>query len=125
MARQNVFAEHGIKITPLTGLWSDIRLFRVQPPDYLTKEIEMKHTQGKWEIRHFIDGIRIMTETEHIAKIEHIHEDPQQITYTANARLIAAAPDLLEALIGLTEDDLYNTKYMDMARKAIAKAKGE
>ena len=42
-----------------------------------------------------------------------------------NARLIAAAPDLLEALKGLTEDDLFSTKYMDMAREAIAKAEGK
>ena len=42
----------------------------------------------------------------------------------ANARLIASAPELLAALKGLTEDDLYSTEYFEMARKAIARAEG-
>ena len=46
----------------------------------------------------------------------------------ANAKLIAAAPDLLEALIDCIEIfDAMNTKAItvDKARAAIAKAKGE
>ena len=49
---------------------------------------------------------------------------------TANARLIAAAPDLLEALEALTEEAFVNMSggrghLIDDARAAIAKAKGE
>ena len=39
--------------------------------------------------------------------------------------IIESFPDLLEALKGLVEDDLYSSKYMDMALKAIAKAEAE
>jgi L-fucose mutarotase/ribose pyranase (RbsD/FucU family) len=44
----------------------------------------------------------------------------------ANARLIAAAPDLLEACeaaIKEAGDDKYVARYLDLARAAIAKAK--
>lgn len=57
----------------------------------------MKHTQGKWEILGFSDGVYVTTRTAHIAKIEHIHPDPLQTEYKANAGLIAAAPELLAA----------------------------
>lgn len=46
-------------------------------------------------------------------------------TQSANARLIAAAPDLLEALIAVVRVADRATDEFDMARAAIAKALGE
>ena len=45
----------------------------------------------------------------------------------ANARLIAAAPDLLEALVALVnhKDDLMPSRLWDAARAAIARAEGD
>jgi hypothetical protein len=43
----------------------------------------------------------------------------------ANARLIAAAPDLLEALEDLCSGDVSNQEKWDAARAAIAKAIGD
>ena len=43
----------------------------------------------------------------------------------ANARLIAAAPELLEALEELLAETWINGAFADKARAAIAKAKGE
>ena len=62
---------------------------------------ETKHTQGPWEIetkgsRHFIDGADQLT----VAYVDRAGvRDRQEIE--ANARLIAAAPELLAALIGM------------------------
>lgn len=64
----------------------------------------MKHTQGKWieEIEQSfppsIDAVYIVSESdETICEIEDINE------WKANAKLIAAAPELLEALRDLTK----------------------
>jgi DUF1680 family protein len=43
----------------------------------------------------------------------------------ANARLIAAAPDLLEALMHCATDEGPEQEWLDRARAAIAKATGE
>ena len=80
-------------------------------------------TQGKWEIDEYgilnADGMELGT-----VYFNDVDEDSLAES-EANARLIAAAPELLKALKGLTEDDLFSTKYMDMAREAIAKAEGK
>jgi hypothetical protein len=57
-------------------------------------------------------------------------ETPSREVATANARLIAAAPDLLEALQGILEigkRDTTNPKYdgyFEVARAALLKARG-
>jgi hypothetical protein len=56
------------------------------------------YTKGNWKTAEFDDGLRIITDFEHIAKISHIHPDPLRIQQKANAKLIAAAPDLLARL---------------------------
>ena len=80
-------------------------------------------TQGKWEINEY--GI-LNADGMELGKVYFNDVDEDSLAESeANARLIAAAPELLEALKGLTEDDLFSTKYMDMAREAIAKAEGK
>ena len=86
-----------------------------------------KHTPGPWHIdpikTHANGNRRIMAEqcTPVAVVPEHL---------AADARLIAAAPDLLEALktlLGDTEDSDYMSRKEreNMARAAIAKATGE
>lgn len=59
----------------------------------------------------------------------HVFRAPLQYLSEADARLIAAAPDLLEALnamlthMGMDEDE-WNKVTFDQARAAIAKATG-
>ena len=95
-----------------------------------------QHTPGPWVIsarnnpagadisgrqgHHFICDI-LYSEGNHPIDIEY---NDQQ---TANARLIAAAPDLLEALrfiLAYPENDLHEYS-VKIARAAIAKARGE
>lgn len=82
-----------------------------------------KHTPGPWTA----DGTRV-----------YIGDNPKDVGSVANARLIAAAPDLLEALKGVvatncaqralaypdTFADLSFAIAVDAARAAIAKAEG-
>lgn len=85
-----------------------------------------KHTPGPWNIdkddsgngvsanvngsRYWITGV--------------IQEPGKEFSDEANARLIAAAPDLLEALQNIVESGL-STSRISAARAAIAKATGE
>ena len=64
------------------------------------------------------------------AHIVTVHDEGGGRVHGDNARLIASAPDLLDALTDLVggngkEGDLFSTKAMDKARQAIAKARGE
>ena len=95
-----------------------------------------KHTPGPWTAQN--DGRDIIS-------IQHGNNDPGAISMTlakvtarmtwrsqaeANARLIAAAPDLLEALKACDEAMSYMSEYdipitlPDMVKAAIAKAIG-
>ena len=95
-----------------------------------------KHTPGPWTTQN--DG-------RDIINIQHSNNDPGAISMTlakviarmtwrsqaeANARLIAAAPDLLEALKACDEAMSYMSEYdipitlPDMVKAAIAKAIG-
>lgn len=59
----------------------------------------MAHTPGPWDDASNypgIDSVRIFAKTHYIATVGH-SDDPRELT-EANARLIAAAPDLLDAL---------------------------
>jgi len=94
------------------------------------------HTKGPWEVQEYIDD-----SIEIIGDIREINEFSDEYTTIAelkpsgdlaNARLIAAAPDLLEALEGLLEEAHTASKplhrysiYSNKARTAIARAKGE
>ena len=94
-----------------------------------------KHTPGPW----FAVGAQVEIEDDSVPDIctcdpqvmRQSHLDWHPRTAEANARLIAAAPDLLEALEEALEDwdndepDFVRLEWADKARAAIAKAKGE
>jgi hypothetical protein len=81
-----------------------------------------KHTPAPWGI----DGFDILNGYFHIAKVTvHSHEMSK-----ANAKLMSAAPDLLEALIDAFEliagdSDVSHFDTIDKMKYAIAKATGE
>jgi hypothetical protein len=88
-------------------------------------EQKMSHTHGPWEVFDSHSGIYILDSAEQaaICKIEWCLEDE------ANARLIAAAPDLLQSLLGLIgtcemQGVDYDQPDMQAARAAIDKAEG-
>ena len=82
-----------------------------------------KHTPGPWQIA---DG-----ESRRVYLINHGRDAVGETVYTdtrnpADARLIAAAPDLLAALQSLINDQRdANLPILSQARAAITKATGE
>lgn len=80
-----------------------------------------KHTPAPW---HVANGVQIRSERDQIAKVWMMRHGEGQ----ANAHLIAAAPDLLEALAEVVEwlelGDHAGPMH-SKARAAIAKARGE
>lgn len=79
---------------------------------------DVKHTPGPW---HVANGCQIRGAKDQIAKAWMMRNGEG----LANARLIAAAPELLNALEAITE--AYDTSLPEykVARAAIAKARGE
>ena len=92
-----------------------------------------KHTPGPWEIkRHFDPGYKFISAPTHsgLAQVVWCMEDEERSpSCEANAYLIAAAPELLEALEMMLEmsemGGFGKAAAEDVARAAIAKAKGE
>lgn len=95
------------------------------------------HTPGPWLIGRGADGFPIVhTAPDSFSPsgqgVAHVCKRPMTQEHTANARLIAAAPELLAALKYLVAeapddlDDDYNphTAPLALARAAIAKAGG-
>jgi hypothetical protein len=99
---------------------------------------EVKHTEGPWEAVEYEPGggvgmVHIGDIT--IAGVYH-GGDSDELSF-ADARLIAAAPDLLEACkemdarllrciaLGLSASDAYDSFYQEVVHAAIAKALGE
>lgn len=90
-----------------------------------------KHTPGPWEIEEESEGHSITNRafTGDEWCIAEVYGKTD--TSIANANLIAAAPDLLEALLGverLCAASGYigvNGQYLKIVRAAIAKARGE
>jgi hypothetical protein len=87
-----------------------------------------KHTPGPWTAQsngHY--GFIIEHEGSSIAAVwgQKINMNATPLPASANACLIAAAPDLLEALKGVIAVADRKTNEFDAARAAIAKATGE
>ncbi|MEY0957318.1 hypothetical protein AB7188_00235 [Providencia rettgeri] len=92
--------------------------------------MEFKHTPAPWMTDDWI-RTGVNSESKHIAMVNYC-SDVFGDEHKANAHLIAAAPELLEALIELTESakeaidglgDLSDA--IDTAKAAIAKALGQ
>ena len=80
----------------------------------------IKHTPAPW---HVANGVQVRSEKDQLARVWMMRAGEGK----ANARLIAAAPELLEALesaLTILIDSVGDFDY-DKARAAIAKAKGE
>ena len=97
-----------------------------------------KHTPGPWVLVHYAQGMDLpIPFMEHktvavfadgvkrgdVAYMQHgLYGDDQAL---ANARLIAAAPEMLEALHGLLDVHVPGASRWEAARAARAKATGE
>ena len=91
---------------------------------------ETKWTQGPWVVdeRGTAHQPSVMAKLSHVASVGNAQPwceaKPQ---WLANAQLIAAAPDLYEALIAIMDDPRgkgIDPEHRRMARAALAKAKG-
>jgi hypothetical protein len=76
----------------------------------------VKHTPGPWSATEWADGFRIVTDNREHDYVAAIHGKDQPRSgwvkeATANAKLIAAAPELLEALQKML--DFYWEGYSD------------
>ena len=80
-----------------------------------------KHTPGPWHTAGE-QGVQIRSAKDQIAKVWTMRGNE----WKANARLIAAAPDLLEALQDMVSDHAsLSAATLAFARAAITKATGE
>lgn len=83
-----------------------------------------KHTPAPW---HVANGVQIRSERDQIAKVWMMRHGEGK----ANAHLIAAAPELLEALAQFVAwvdapcESAFSDSQLEKARAAIAKARGE
>ena len=90
----------------------------------------MKHTKGEWEYKKYPHCTAIETTLENgqshtLFTDQFCYASKFDGSSEANAKLIAASPDLLEALINLTNTcEKYFSKDFDLreAKKAIEKA---
>ena len=81
-----------------------------------------KHTPAPWHIT--ADGYNVKNETDIMICVNSFEDDVEQCKY--NAKLIAAAPDLLGILQIMAEKDFEFSEYeCRLARAAITKATGD
>lgn len=92
---------------------------------------EPTHTPGPWAAKFYAPGdCYIITYGGGDNWLADVWTDGEPVKATADARLIAAAPDLLAALATLIEDCeahglTDNDAHLREARNAITKAKGQ
>jgi hypothetical protein len=83
----------------------------------------MSHTPGPWHLEVEPDALHVYSPVEEVVHFTDAGWDEStRATFEANARLIAAAPDLLAALEEIAEWGEWESA--PIARAAIAKAKG-
>lgn len=92
----------------------------------------MNHTRGPWHTGHNVYGhSQLAVMTDHAVLVAEVVDWPLEEVTESNARLIAAAPDLLAACewlisaIGEGSRDEHMIYAKEQARAAIAKARGE
>lgn len=90
----------------------------------------MAHTAGPWALDGDLNAMNldVIYGSGRIAMMECENDELSDAEVTANARLICAAPDLLEALqwaIETADTEQYEADWYAAARAAIAKAKGD
>ena len=86
-----------------------------------------KHTPGPWEFDGY-DVVRTQTLAPFTVAVVNLTSPQGNEIERANARLIAAAPDMLEALEGIAKPDGFISLDYEALHKALAairKAKGE
>lgn len=87
---------------------------------------ETKHTPGPW---HVYKGHGLYVDSSSAGSVCKVAEKRASEQQVANAHLIAAAPDMLEALIialpWLSENEVPSLVAKKIAEAAIRKAKGE
>mgnify|MGYP001617764458 CR=1 FL=1 len=84
-----------------------------------------QHTPGPWTVEPEPDGWSVTTNVYFLATVYFGHEGPKDTEASANARLIAAAPDLLAALqnvVRCIEAEGCNHVAIEGAHAVIAKA---
>lgn len=91
-----------------------------------------QHTSGPWAVGLYGVSERAVIKcgAKTIATIGYVDDGESNLHTHANARLIAAAPELLEALQAMLADasvghGVPSFTALDMAKQAIAKAKGQ
>ena len=86
-----------------------------------------KHTAGPWlYTQEGVDAFGIVKPDGHsVVHLVALHNSTSARELPANARLIAAAPDLLEALQDMVEIAEAQGHRVTKARAAITKAKGD
>jgi len=89
------------------------------------------YTKGQWEITQTIKGFETSIECDgmRVCEVKHFDsftKDPEYEEGFANAKLIAAAPDMLEALMNLENDNNSIPDHVwNMVKYAIKKATGK
>lgn len=83
-----------------------------------------KHTPGPWELEIITSAYVTACDGTHIADVHHGSTATAKAEGSANARLIAAAPELLEALEFVIRGVPDTWEGVQKARAAIAKATG-
>jgi len=80
-----------------------------------------KHTVGPWTVSNYTDITGIENDIENncfgIVDVAHVYLCEVEGKYEANARLIASAPDLLEAL--KSAHHMLTRDYIDPAKMAV------